>query len=441
MIKDKIVSAIGDSNVAIWGARMTGMGAVRFLRSKGVEPRLFIDSDKSLSGKLISNLNVYNPLSLRKMVMNGDVETILIAVALKEKEIKEEIERTLGKKNQIKVFSFQDEEVPYYTVDILGSCNLKCSSCPHSIEDNNTPRGSMRYETFRKVFDKILRETPELSHISLYSWGEPLIHPKVVDFVNLIHSKNIAVALSSNLSLNMPERLEDLVMSRPDVLKVSVSGFNQEVYGSTHEGGDIRLVKSNLYLLRYLMDKHKSSFLVDINYHLYRNNIGKDLQEFKSLANELGFVLSETYSLVMPLERVFNYLDGNSDKQTERLNKELLLVNIDEGIEASGGKGLPSRSCPYRENQINVNSDLSVPLCCLTFDRNKNSMVSNNYLEISFDEINKKKKKKEICLKCQSFGLQEYSMNSNRMEWELVANRKITENADFLTADGKVIAD
>ena len=91
------------------------------------------------------------------MVKNGEIETILIAVALKEKEIKEEIERTLGKKNQIKVFSFQDEEVPYYTVDILGSCNLKCSSCPHSIEDHSTPKGSMLFETFRNVLDKIFR--------------------------------------------------------------------------------------------------------------------------------------------------------------------------------------------------------------------------------------------------------------------------------------------
>ena len=34
----------------------------------------------------------------------------------------------------------------------------------------------------------------------------------------------------------------------------------------------------------------------------------------------------------MPFERVFDYQNGKADKQTERLNKELLLVNIDEGI-------------------------------------------------------------------------------------------------------------
>ena len=234
---------------------MTGLGAARFLRSKGIEPCLFIDSDTSLSGKKISNLKVHSPLSF-EMVEAGEIQAILIAVALKEKEIKKEIEKIIGK-DRIKYF-LQDEEVPYYTVDILGSCNLSCSSCPHSINNHNTPRGSMEFETL-EMFDKILSETIELSHISLYSWGEPLIHPRVVDFINLVHSKNIAVALSSNLSLNIPQRLEDLVLCQPDVLKVSVSGYNQEIYGTTHEGGDVRLVKSNLYLLRYLMDKHNSN--------------------------------------------------------------------------------------------------------------------------------------------------------------------------------------
>ena len=51
---------------------------------------------------------------------------------------------------------------------------FKMCSCPHSITDSNVPKGSMKFETFIKVFDKIILETPSISHISLYSWGEPL---------------------------------------------------------------------------------------------------------------------------------------------------------------------------------------------------------------------------------------------------------------------------
>ena len=58
---------------------------------------------------------------------------------------------------------------PYYTVDILGSCNLKCASCPHSILETDVPKGSMKLDVFKNVFDKIMKETPSISHISLYS--------------------------------------------------------------------------------------------------------------------------------------------------------------------------------------------------------------------------------------------------------------------------------
>ena len=53
----------------------------------------------------------------------------------------------------IEYFSFQSEDAPYLRL-ILGSCNLKCASCPHSIEDHSVPKGSMDFKTV-KVIDKI----------------------------------------------------------------------------------------------------------------------------------------------------------------------------------------------------------------------------------------------------------------------------------------------
>ena len=76
------------------------------------------------------------------MVEAGEIQAILIAVALKEKEIKKEIEKIIGK-DRIKVFSFKMKKFLIIRLIFLGSCNLSCSSCPHSINNHNTPRGSM----------------------------------------------------------------------------------------------------------------------------------------------------------------------------------------------------------------------------------------------------------------------------------------------------------
>ena len=109
----------------------------------------------------------------------------------------------------------------------------------------------------------------------------------------------------------------------------------------------------------------------------------------QELANELGFLMSTTYALVMPLERVIDHCNNNASEQTKALSKNLL-VDIDEGIDASKKIKLDD-ICPFRENQININADLTVPVCCLVF--NREHLVSNNYLNDSLKSINDNKQK------------------------------------------------
>jgi len=418
--KSSILKAIWGKSVLIWGARMTGLGALRVLLGEGIKVIGFIDSDLAFSGKHVRGLPVIDPSGLQKFLSGVRNPAILIAVSLKEDEILSQLKKMDVTK--VPLYSFQDEKSPYYTIDILSSCNLKCASCPHSIENHDVPKGSMTLQSFKKVFDKIILETPSISHISLYSWGEPLLHPYIDEIVDYIHAKNVAVALSSNLSIRFDERIERLISKNPDYLKVSVSGYYPTAYNNTHAGGDINLVKSNLYRLRYLLDKYHANTLVDINYHLYRDNTGINLDKFRELAVELGFIISETYSLIMPLERVMSHCEGNPDFQTISL-EENLLVTIDEGIFASKQQRLPKNSCPFRENQININADLSVPVCCTVFERGEN-IVAENFLTISLEDINSKKSTVITCKKCMDLALPEYNMGLNKPAWTKFAGQK-----------------
>jgi wyosine [tRNA(Phe)-imidazoG37] synthetase (radical SAM superfamily) len=284
----------------------------------------------------------------------------------------------------------------------------------------------MTLETFKSVFDKIINDTPSISHISLYSWGEPFLHPYLDQIIDYVHEKNVAVALSSNLSIKFGDRIEKIIKSNPDYLKVSLSGFYPNAYNNTHAGGDINLVKKNLVLIRELIDRYKAKTLVDINYHLYKDNSGENLKQMEDFSNKLGFVISKTYALVMPLERVISHLEDNSDSQTKQLQNNLL-VTIDEGINASSKISLPKNTCPFRENQININSDLTVPVCCTVWERNGN-IVAQNFLKTNINEINLNKKKIDLCNKCMSLRLPEYNMGFNKNGWENYAKeKKITD--------------
>ena len=49
--REKLIKDIGNKDVMIWGARMTGLGALRFLKSKGKDAYCFIDSDDCFKNK------------------------------------------------------------------------------------------------------------------------------------------------------------------------------------------------------------------------------------------------------------------------------------------------------------------------------------------------------------------------------------------------------
>jgi MoaA/NifB/PqqE/SkfB family radical SAM enzyme len=418
--REKIFNSLADKKILIWGARMTGIGALRQLREKKIKVINFIDSDDALNGKFVHGLKVYHPNQLSELVQDHKDVAILIAVSIKENEIINQLQK-LNIRN-VPVISFFDETSPYYTIDILGSCNLKCPSCPHSIIETEVPKGSMTVETFKSVFDKIITDTPSISHISLYSWGEPFLHPHLDKIINYVHEKNVAVALSSNLSIKFSDRIEKIIKSNPDYLKVSLSGFYPEAYNNTHAGGDINLVKRNLILIRNLLDKYKLTTLIDINYHLYKDNSGENIKQMEKFSKDLGFIISKTYALVMPLERVISHVEGSPDFQTKQLETNLL-VTINEGIKASSKISLPKNTCPFRENQININSDLTVPVCCVVWERDKN-VVAQNFLKTNLNEINLNKKQVKLCNKCMKLNLPEYNMGFNKMDWERYAKQK-----------------
>ena len=417
---EKIFNSLANKNVLIWGARMTGIGALRQLKKKNITVLNFIDSDNALVGKFVHGLKVYHPNQLSELVKNHEDLVILIAVSIKENEILNQI----SKLNimTVPIVSFFDDKAPHYHVDILGACNLKCPSCPQSSLEKNIPKGSMTIETFKSVFDKIINDTPSISNISLYNWGEPFLHPYLDKIIDYIHAKNVAVSLSSNLSIKFNDRIEKIIKANPDYLKVSLSGFYPKAYNSTHTGGDINLVKNNLVLIRKLIDEYKTDTLIDINYHLYKDNSGENLKQMENFANNLGFIISKTYALIMPVERVISYLEGNEDFEIKKL-KNNLLVTVEEGIEASSKFPLPKNTCPYRENQIIINSDLTVPVCCTVWER-KESIVAQNFLKNNINEINLNKKKIAMCQKCMDLRLPESNMGLNQNGWAAYAKEK-----------------
>ena len=424
-MKPILVKQLSQRQVYIWGARIVGIGLSRDCINSGINVISFVDSDSSLHGKSINNIPVISPSALYETIQNKlasqDI-SIVVAVSIKEAEITKEIKANIfsNYKNNLKVLPYSNYFGSFYTIDVVGSCNLRCASCAHSIQDNEMSKGHISFDDVKSIIDKIQLEDPGTTHVSLYSWGEPLIHPRLPDIIDLFHTHGIAVGISTNLSHENFSKVEAMIRSNPDYLKISLSGFYEDAYNSTHQGGNIALVKSNMYRLRYFINKHRASTLVDINYHLYRNNNQCNLIAMTELSKELDFGLSTVHALVMPLERVIDYCEGAASQQTNEL-QTIMGVTISEGIEASKSIKIGD-TCPFRENQLNINSDLSVPVCCTVYS--KDNLVSQNYLKTPLKTINQQKQTMDICKKCMSYDLPQYNMGFNRINWDKKASEK-----------------
>ncbi len=417
-MKKDILKALGSRPVLIWGARMTGVGFLRYAQKHGLKVIGFVDSDPSFGARTISGLPVRRPTAIPEYRAAYKDLVILIAVSTKEDEIIRQLEAMgFGGRDYVKYNDFCGY---FFTIDVSGACNLKCPSCARSMAVLVNPKGFMPLDDFKKILDKIQGEVDLVSHINLYSWGEPFLHPDLHLMIREAHERGMAAAVSSNLSIPAADRIEKIVQSDPDYLKIALSGYYPEVYNTTHTGGDINLVKSNMYRLRHLMGKHKSSTVVEVIYHLYNNNIGRDLIKMKDLCAELGFTFASCFANVTPIERLIDYCEGRVDQKTREICS-LLLVGIDEALEITRPyRDLP---CRFLTNQVNINWDRSVPLCCVCFDYQQ-CIVADDYLKEPLAEIQKKREQHPLCEKCEKFGFPPYLLEVNRGEWEKAVTRQ-----------------
>lgn len=131
-------------------------------------------------------------------------------------------------------------------IEITNNCNLNCSFCTH----NKRPNKFMSLDEFSIILDKIKGYT---EHIYLHVLGEPLLHPNIIEFINLA-SKYYKINITTNGYLL--DRLNDLSNVRQ--INISLHSYNNN---------------NSLFLEDYLHDIFKISKKLSrntyINYRLW----------------------------------------------------------------------------------------------------------------------------------------------------------------------------
>ena len=245
-------------------------------------------------------------------------------------------------------------------IDVTNACPLSCPLCPTGTNEGGAPKGMMRLETFKSVYDRL---APYLYELHLYNWGEPFLNRDLADMVRYAKRfYNPQVILSTTLMKVTPEWAQEVVRSGVDLISVSIDGATQEVYEKYRVGGDLEHVFS---VLKYMVEVKRTHGLkrpvLRWQFIPMSHNEG-EVDAARQMAREMG-VEFRTHRVRLNVKS----FDTKDFEELAEENKGWLPSDpkyIRYGEDWSG-----KNACKYLWSSVAVNWDGSVVPCCKIFSR------------------------------------------------------------------------
>lgn len=128
-----------------------------------------------------------------------------------------------------------------FRIEPTNHCNLKCKLCVQSNWLKGRKKGFMKWNLFKKIVDEIEGKT---KFIGLFNAGEPLFHPRIVEFVKLSSDRGLRPYFHTNGVLLTEKLTRKLINAGLDYISFSIDG-NKKEYES-NRGFDYDLLKNNI---------------------------------------------------------------------------------------------------------------------------------------------------------------------------------------------------
>ena len=309
--------------------------------------------------------------------------------------------------------------------DLVGSCNLKCPSCPVGSMAGTNPKGLITDETFEAVLAKLAREFPK-AQLHFYNWTEPLIHPRINDYCKAAADAGFHLHLSSNL--NHLKNPEGLMASGMKTFRISLSGSTQAVYEMGHRGGKIEKVKQNMRRLSAAKKATGSRTRIHVYFHKYRHNL-HEVGLMDSLARELDFDFIADWAFLMPVEKLIQYAEDDLDDDQRSFANDAIVPAVNDALALMQ----PHRAQPCELiDQLVLDFRGHVSLCCAVYDGQRNFI--GNYLDWSWERLQAIKYQHQSCVKCMHYGAHVLYTHFANPDLREAVEQLATQDLERLTA-------
>jgi len=251
-------------------------------------------------------------------------------------------------------------------IETAAICDLACPHC--SREYIITPDKIMKFELYKKIVDECVKL--EVPSIKLNWRGEPLLNPKIDEFIKYAKEKGILeVSINTNAATLSEEKSKKLINSNLDIIIFSFDGGRKETYEKMRPGrfhnNNFDKVYENIKKFSEIKKKMNSKFPVTkIQMILTKDSRGETQDFFDLFSDILDDVTITQYN-----ERGGSIKDLTETQQNKiekylgvnKLKKSIpYMVNFDDEIFISKKR----KSCEQIFQRLMLTYNGRVGMCC-----------------------------------------------------------------------------
>ena len=190
----------------------------------------------------------------------------------------------------------------FLSVEPADFCQLRCPQCPVGMAARN--KGALVED--KVVFDTLTELKKSLIQVIFYFQGEPLLNPRLNEYIRFAHEVGIYTSTSTNAMLLNSDNARKLVESGLDKLIVSVDGATQEVYEQYRKGGKLERALDGIGFVQEWKQKLGSRTpFVEMQFIVFGTN-EHQIGEVKRLAKSSG-----ADSLTLKTAQIYDFENPN----------------------------------------------------------------------------------------------------------------------------------
>ena len=292
-------------------------------------------------------------------------------------------------------------------IEISGRCNARCPWCTtgRATREGRPVRGGFMDPG---LLDAVLQRLEDMGLVldtfrfELFNWGEPLLHPRLPDIVEVMNRRGLRYRLSTNASL-VPD-LSGVSMHGLDELVVSMPGFSQQSYDAIHGFGFERIL-DNIRELRAGLTRNGFRGRAFVSLHVYRFNV-HEVVDAARYCRDTGMAFHPYMATPNDHPTCMDLLSGRLDGPRRDLAERHLLLSHLPGMLA---RRPPDWRC-WQQNKVVLDEEARFLTCCL-LPREHPDYSLGSVFDLDLSRALEAKRTRPACRPCLASGTAYWLLN------------------------------